>query len=50
MRIFILALAIVSFLVLPSLTEAQKYDKDERLILYLPFDEGEGDTAFDQSG
>ena len=49
MRLFILALAIVNFLVLPSLTEAQKYTKDERLILYLPFDEGEGDTAFDLS-
>jgi hypothetical protein len=49
MRVFIFALTIVSFLILPSLTEAQKYNKDERLILYLPFDEGEGDTAFDQS-
>lgn len=49
MRVFILALAIVSFLILPSLTEAQKYVKDERLILYLPFDEGEGDTAHDLS-
>ena len=49
MRMFILALAIASLLILPSLTEAQKYTKDERLILYFPFDEGEGDTAFDLS-
>jgi hypothetical protein len=44
-----LALAIVSLLMLPSLTSAQKYANDDSLILYLPFDEGEGDTAFDRT-
>jgi hypothetical protein len=33
----------------PSLTNAQKYANDDSLILYLPFDEGEGDTAFDRT-
>lgn len=49
MRVLIFILAMASLLILPSLTEAQKYNKDERLILYFPFDEGEGDTAFDLS-
>lgn len=49
MRILFLTLAIVSLLMLPSLTNAQKYANDESLILYLPFNEGEGDTAFDQT-
>ena len=49
MRTLFLALAIVSLLMLPSLTSAQKYANDDSLILYLPFDEGEGDTAFDRT-
>ncbi len=49
MRTLLLTLTIVSLLMLPSLTNAQKYANDESLILYLPFDEGEGDTAFDRT-
>ena len=49
MRALFLALAIISLLMLPSLTSAQKYANDDSLILYLPFDEGEGDTAFDRT-
>ena len=49
MRRLFLALAIASLLMLPSLTPAQKYADDESLILYLPFNEGEGETAFDRS-
>ena len=49
MRTLFLGLAIASLLMLPSLTRAQKYANDESLILYLPFNEGEGDTAFDTS-
>ena len=49
MRILFLTLAIASLLILPSLTNAQKYANDDSLILYLPFNEGEGDTAFDRT-
>ena len=49
MRTLLLTLTIVSLLMLPSLTNAQKYANDDSLILYLPFDEGEGDTAFDRT-
>ena len=42
MRILLLTLAIGSLLILPSLTNAQKYANDDSLILYLPFNEGEG--------
>ena len=47
MRMLVLTLTIASLLVLPSLTHAQKYKGDKSLILYLPFDEGEGDVAHD---
>ena len=47
MRILVLTLAIGSLLILPSLTNAQKYANDDSLILYMPFNEGEGDTALD---
>lgn len=49
MRILYLTLAIVCLLILPPLTNAQKYANDDSLILYLPFNEGEGDTAFDRT-
>ena len=49
MRTLFLALGFASLLALPSLTQAQKYANDDSLILYLPFNEGEGDTAFDGS-
>ena len=49
MRTLLLTLTIVSLLMVPSLTNAQKYANDDSLILYLPFDEGEGDTAFDRT-
>ena len=49
MRILFLTLTIVNLSILPSLTNAQKYANDDSLILYLPFDEGEGDTAFDRT-
>lgn len=49
MRILFLTFAIASLLILPSLTNAQKYANDDSLILYLPFNEGEGDTAFDRT-
>ena len=49
MRTSFLTLTIASLLMLPSLALAQKYANDESLILYLPFNEGEGDTAFDRS-
>lgn len=49
MKTLFLVLVIASLLMLLSLTPAQKYANDESLILYLPFNEGEGDTAFDRS-
>ena len=49
MRRLLLTFAIGSLLILPSLTNAQKYANDDSLILYLPFNEGEGDTAFDRT-
>ena len=49
MRILFLTVAIGSLLILPSLTNAQKYANDDSLILYMPFNEGEGDTAFDRT-
>ena len=49
MKTLFLVLAIASFLMFPSLSPGQKYANDESLILYLPFNEGEGDTAFDRS-
>ena len=49
MRILLLTFAIASLLILPSLTNAQKYANDDSLILYMPFNEGEGDTAFDRT-
>ena len=49
MRILFLTFAIACLLILPSLTNAQKYANDESLILYLPFNEGEGDTALDRT-
>ena len=49
MRTLLLTLMIVSLLMLPPLTNAQKYANDDSLILYIPFDEGEGDTAFDRT-
>lgn len=49
MRTLLLTLTIVSLLMLPSLTNAQKYANDDSLILYLPFNEGEGDIAFDRT-
>ena len=49
MRILFLTLAIASLLILPSFTNAQKYANDDSLILYMPFNEGEGDTAFDRT-
>ncbi|MCE2395899.1 LamG domain-containing protein [Candidatus Poribacteria bacterium] len=39
MRILFLTLAIASLLILPSLTNAQKYANDDSLILYMPFNE-----------
>ena len=51
MRTLVFILAIVSLLIVPSLTDAQsgKYLNDKSLILYFPFDEGEGDIAEDAS-
>ena len=49
MRILFLTFAIGTLLILPSLTNAQKYANDDSLILYMPFNEGEGDTAFDRT-
>ncbi|MBI1926289.1 LamG domain-containing protein [Candidatus Poribacteria bacterium] len=49
MRTWVFVLAIVSLLMVPSLTEAQKYKDDKSLILYLPFDEGKGKRAKDAS-
>ena len=49
MRTLLLTFAIGSLLILPSLTNAQKYANDDSLILYMPFNEGEGDTAFDRT-
>ena len=49
MRILLLTLAIGTLLILPSLTPAQKYANVDSLILYMPFNEGEGDTAFDRT-
>ena len=49
MRTLVFVFAIASLLVIPSLTDAQKYKDDKSLILYLPFDEGEGDIAKDAS-
>ena len=42
MRILLLILAIGTLLMFPSLTNAQKYANDDSLILYMPFNEGEG--------
>ena len=39
MRTLLLTFAIGSLLILPSLTNAQKYANDDSLILYLPFNE-----------
>ena len=47
MKTLFLTLTIVSLLILPSLTNAGKYTNDDSLVLFLPFNEGEGDTAFD---
>ena len=49
MKTLFLVLAMASLLIFPSLAPSQKYANDESLILYLPFNEGEGDTAFDRS-
>ena len=49
MRRLVLTFAIGSLLILPSLTNAQKYANDDSLILYMPFNEGEGDTALDRT-
>ena len=50
MKALVLVLAIISLLIAPSLTDAVKYREDDpTLVLYFPFDEGEGDTATDAS-
>ena len=50
MKTLVLVLAIASLFIVSSLTDAAKYKRDDpSLVLYLPFDEGEGGTATDAS-